>query len=769
MRIPTGNFGNAVPNPQPTRVNVSGTGAIGQAVAGLAEDVKQEVNAVVRARAGESMLDYQIKLKDVNESIRQQVEDGTLRADQVENVYHEAVAKLDKPQFAGLGIAETQVAEGGLKRYESDGLTTAQGYARAALKIEARDQVDSGLDKLGKLTNYPGADIEKINSMSAAYEQQGRLAYGSQWSKVRQNFVDKNWFNQAQQKLMEARNNGGALSDFSNQLTSEKGFYIDKLDTDKRNALLNQAMNYQITLESRARAAEAKREALAAKNINEFSLLVDNNLEPSEEAVAALISSTKGTSLSGDAQRLLSDQLEIRKAIFEGPEAAQALINSQRKKLDESGGDISQWRSLQRRTTAVAKAQKEWDAARGRLMVSNALNNGTALDPNNKNNKDAADSYWKSEFKDFNINDNDQVNGAVSFVDKTGIIPSGLASIINAASVAKDPKVAIPAAELVSRIYETNPAALSDIPKEKQSFYLNAKLLRDAGVNPDTAIEQSYNLTYNQTDALKSQLSSEQGTTSYKKDRLSAASDFVSDHSKLFRMDPSAKDTTTEAVSFRNDYQSLYDINFRMAGGNADVAKKMTNQQIARVWSITEVNGSAQFMKYAPEALYQGGPAGWQAEQWDSEKNVLLYGVSDIPAVTAVGGSIGRVSSANTSKLEKKIKGDVILVPDISTPRNGDYAIMISDTDKDGIPTMQPYYDANGAPLRYKPDLESWGPYQQMLEDDKENVEQTIQKAQERRRFRDTRRELDQQYQQGHEQRIEKQKEQLKNYFQWGK
>lgn len=57
------------------------------------------------------------------------------------------------------------------------------------------------------------------------------------------------------------------------------------------------------------------------------------------------------------------------------------------------------------------------------------------------------------------------------------------------------------------------------------------------------------------------------------------------------RWDPSADDQTPEAALFRNDYQMLYDVNYRLAGGNADVAKQMTNQQIARTWSISEVNG----------------------------------------------------------------------------------------------------------------------------------------------------------------------------------
>lgn len=771
MKIPTGNFGNVVPQATSGRADVSNAGAIGAAVKGFAEDIGQQTDAVIRARAGEELLDYQIKIKDINESIRQGVDDGSIRADQIEKFYLTAVSKLDKPSFGGLDLAGMEVAQRGIKRYASDGQTTAMGYYRSALKIEAKDQVDTQLDQLGKLANYPGADIEKINAMSAGLETQGRLAHGGQWGKIRQNWIDKNWFNQAQQRLMSARNNGEALSSLNAELTDEKGFYIDKLDTERRNTLLSQAMNYQITIENRARAAEAKRESQAAKSINEFSLLVDNNFEPSEEAVTALLSSTRGTSLAGEAQQLLSDQVEIRKAISDGPTAAQALILDQQKKLQESGGDLNQWRSLQRRTAAVAKAEKEWDAAQGRIMVSSALNNGVALDPDNKNNKNAAGDYWRSEFKDFNINDNGQVNAAASFVARTGIIPPDLASTLHAASVSKDPKAVIPASELVSRIYDLNPAAISGMPKEKQAFYLNAKLLRDAGVNADMAMEQSYNLAYNQSDALKSQLASEQGTAPYKKDRLSAASDFVSKRSEFFRRDPSAKDTTPEATYFREDYASLYDINFRIAGGNPDVAKKMTEQQIARTWSISEVNGKAQLMKYAPEALYSGGPSGWQLQQWEAEKRKLIYGEDATPIETStnkLNSTSGRPGIAISTTPERKIKGDVILVPDVSTPRNRDYAIMISD-EKDGVPTLQPYFDANGQPLRYRPDLEGWKPYQQMLVDDKASIENTMQKAQERRDFYDVHRGFDAQYEEGRKERVERQKTQLENYFRWGK
>ncbi|MDS6632221.1 hypothetical protein QYS46_21885 [Klebsiella michiganensis] len=335
MRIPTGNFGNVAPQAQPTRVDVSNAGTIGAAVKGFADDIHQQADAIVRARAGEGLLDYQIKIKDINESIRQGVEDGTIKADQIDNVYKTAVSKLEKPVFGGLDLAGMEVAQRGIKRYEANGHATAQGLYRTALKIEAKDQVDTQLDQLGKLTNYPDADIEKINGMSDSLEKQGRLAYGAQWGKVRQSWIDKNWFNQAQQRLMAARDNGGALSAFNNELTSEKGFYVDKLDPEKRNALLNQSMGYQARIEARAIAAQNHADMLALRRENAaihasstMQMRIANGEIPTDQDWNSYLTSVSGTSQDGTAPVLRSALLETQRLYSLPPEQAQAQVDS---------------------------------------------------------------------------------------------------------------------------------------------------------------------------------------------------------------------------------------------------------------------------------------------------------------------------------------------------------------------------------------------------------------------------------------------------------
>ncbi|HHS9846834.1 TPA: hypothetical protein ACTW7F_002013 [Klebsiella michiganensis] len=385
MKIPTGNFGNVMPQAQPTRTDVSNAGAIGAAVKGFGDELSQQADAVIRARATEGLLDYQIKIKDVNESIRQGVEDGTIKADQIDEVYKTAVSKLEKPVFAGLDIAGMSAAQGQLKRYDAAGQADVQGLYRTALKIEAKDQVDSQLDQLGKLTNYPDADIEKINGMSAAFETQGRLAYGAQWGKVRQSWIDKNWMNHAQQQLMAARDNGGALSAFNNELTSEKGFYVDKLDPEKRNALLNQAMGYQARIEARAIAAQNHADMLALRRENAaihasstMQMRIANGEIPTDQDWNNYLTSVSGTSQDGNAPVLRSALLETQRLYSLPPEQAQAQVDSLALSLKKNGGSEIQYKVL----NAV---QSNIDHRRNQLQKNPqsvfAMDSGTPLQP----------------------------------------------------------------------------------------------------------------------------------------------------------------------------------------------------------------------------------------------------------------------------------------------------------------------------------------------------------------------------------------------------
>lgn len=415
-------------------------------------------------------------------------------------------------------------------------------------------------------------------------------------------------------------------------------------------------------------------------------------------------------------------------------------------------------------SSLLQKSNETIQAQRDTRRFNEALSIGEKLDPSDKSMQKAAD--YTEIAQNFRINDTATHDGIVQQVAQTGIIPSQVTTQLSAISRASSPDVVRQGAELFNRLYDTDPASVGDLPKDMQGFYLTVKQLTDSGMAPNAAVEQAQNLTYNQTDALKSQLASTQSTKEYKKDRSKAMDSAVSGMTQWFRWDPEAGDQTPEAARFRNDYQALYDINYRTTGGNADAAKKMTNQQISRTWSISEVNGDAKFMKYAPEALYNYGPSGWQAAQWKAEKEQLMYGDRQETITTSptqLGITSGNAPLVETKTPESRIGGDLEITPDVLTARQGDYAIMVRMKDKDGIESVQPFYDKHGRPVRWKPSLEDWEPYKKMQQEREQRAQDELTRGQDIRGFKDKHRALDEQYKRLHNERMDR----VKNYFSW--
>lgn len=413
----------------------------------------------------------------------------------------------------------------------------------------------------------------------------------------------------------------------------------------------------------------------------------------------------------------------------------------------------------------VQKSNANIQAQRDSARFNDALISGEKLDPSNKSMQKAADNTPSA--LNFRINDATTHDAIVQQVNQTGIIPSQVTSQLNAIARSSSPDVVKQGSTLFNALYETDPASVGDMPKDMQSFYLTVKQLTDSGMASDEALKQAQNVTYNQTDALKSQLSSTQSTKEYRKERDSSMDSAVSSMKPWYSFGgPAADDPNPNSVKFRNDYQSLYDINYRNSGGNADIAKKMTNTQIARTWSLSDVNGSAQLMKYAPEALYNYGPSGWQAAQWKEEKERLTYGereeiIETNP--TQLGITSGSVPVIKSNTPESRIGGELEITPDVLTTHNGDYAIMVRMKDKDGIESVQPYYDKFRRPMRWKPSLEDWEPYKKMQQEREQNDQDKVIRGESRYDFKAKHRALDEQYQRLHDERINR----VKNYFSW--
>ncbi|MGX8900287.1 transglycosylase SLT domain-containing protein [Citrobacter werkmanii] len=664
----------------------------------------------------------------------------------------------------GLDMRAVGIVESGGKHLDSDGsIITSSAGAQGRFQL----MPETGKELAARRgVQYNPADEEQHTMLASDYAQELSNKYGSEllagaaynWG---QGNVDK-----LIEKVGDPRKGEISQADFIKQLPSETQGWISRYRKNKTG--MDPVTVYQI--DNLANAQIEKQRKLV---LNELEPLLNNTMaQLNNGEVPDAVPSIPAIMFSyGEQGKKMVSQLDIAMDNAKTFQAIQYLSPEQqqqellKKKPEVNDPDYAlKLEAYGKLSSLVSRSNETIQAQRDSRRFNEALSMGEKLDPANKSMQKAAD--YTQTAQNFRINDGSTHDGVVQLVAQTGIIPSQVTSQLSAISRSRSPDVVKQGADLFNRLYDADPASVGDMPKDMQGFYLTVKQLTDSGMAPESAIEQAQNLTYNQTDALKAQLASTQSTKEYKKDRVKAMDSAVSNMAQWFRLDPSADDQTPEAARFRNDYQALYDINYRTTGGNADAAKKMTNQQIARTWSISEVNGSAKLMKYAPEALYNYGPSGWQAEQWKSEKEQLMYGDRKDQIVTSptqLGITSGSAGPVTTKTPESRIGGELEITPDVLTPQGLGYAIMVRAKDKDGIETVQPLYDKYGQVSRWTPSLEDWEPYKKsQIEREQKNQEEML-RGQEIRGFKDKHRAIDEQYRRFHDDRVNR----FKNYFSW--
>lgn len=664
----------------------------------------------------------------------------------------------------GLDMRAVGIVESGGKHLDSDGsIITSSAGAQGRFQL----MPETGKELAARRgVQYNPADEEQHTMLASDYAQELSNKYGSEllagaaynWG---QGNVDK-----LIEKVGDPRKGEISQADFIKQLPSETQGWISRYRKNKTG--MDPVTVYQI--DNLANAQIEKQRKLV---LNELEPLLNNTMaQLNNGEVPDAVPSIPAIMFSyGEQGKKMVSQLDIAMDNAKTFQAIQYLSPEQqqqellKKKPEVNDPDYAlKLEAYGKLSSLVSRSNETIQAQRDSRRFNEALSMGEKLDPANKSMQKAAD--YTQTAQNFRINDGSTHDGVVQLVAQTGIIPSQVASQLSAVSRSHSPDVVKQGADLFNRLYDADPASVGDMPKDMQGFYLTVKQLTDSGMAPESAIEQAQNLTYNQTDALKAQLASTQSTKEYKKDRVKAMDSAVSNMSQLFRFDPSADDQSPEAARFRNDYQALYDINYRTTGGNADAAKKMTNQQIARTWSISEVNGGAKFMKYAPEALYNYGPSGWQAAQWKEEKERLMYGdrketITTSP--TQLGITSGNAPVVETKTPESRIGGELEVTPDVLTPQGLGYAIMVRMKDKDGIETVQPLYDKYGHVSRWTPSLEEWEPYKKSQIEREQKDQEEILRGQEIRGFKDKHRAIDEQYRRFHDDRVNR----FKNYFSW--
>lgn len=292
-------------------------GGLGRTMAGIGNDMADEQirqkQASDRLAAANHLLDYEVSARRVRSSIIDRLASGELDSEEAADLaYAEEMGAIDGelelPKIGQQTVADLQHS---IRRVR----TGIDADFTAALNKSRIDRAEAGLisfmDGAGKMVADPSVNLDALD---AQIEAAGAQAIEAKVPRDRvaalvQGAKDANWTNSVTERVIRGKDSMAELKAIERDLTAEDGRYFQKLDTEKRNALLARVLSAQDRLTAKQQAAEAKRDKGAERALREYQQVIASGFPVNDRLRTDVARLTAGTSLEGD---FVAAQLEER-------------------------------------------------------------------------------------------------------------------------------------------------------------------------------------------------------------------------------------------------------------------------------------------------------------------------------------------------------------------------------------------------------------------------------------------------------------------------
>lgn len=303
---------------------------------------KAEDEALARAKAANALADHELKVKTVDMDIAARVASKDLPYDQAEAEHDKLVGQLPAIDIPGAGPVLQEQIRGGQANTVTAGRLGLHNVVQQAKRDDFRSQFAQNLDTQAKLAALPGADIATINARVEAYIPLGRQAGidDAVLTKAVQEFKDRNWANQAIGVTVSHHEDPAALHTLLTALTDEKGYYADKLDPEKRNALAAQVTGQIDRLEQKAEVTANKLEAHQVRALTEMGEQDASGIPPTAEQVTAWAGLfPPGSPREPEFKQWLADGKDTQKLLTRPVAEQLSTVTTMKAALQAQGGD----------------------------------------------------------------------------------------------------------------------------------------------------------------------------------------------------------------------------------------------------------------------------------------------------------------------------------------------------------------------------------------------------------------------------------------------
>ncbi|WP_132862778.1 hypothetical protein [Stenotrophomonas sp. ATCM1_4] len=394
-KIPMGNFGQGATTAPVAHTRVSGQGldAVSRAVGDLANTGMQlasryqhqqdeEAEGLARAKAANAQLDYELQVDNATRTMEDDVATGAVPYGEAMGRYRDAVGKIEVPVIEGLAEPLQLAYTRGIERTQAGGAQSMERVVRTARRADFKGQFDAALDKLGKISGMPGADISAVIDRARAFAPLAQQAGLDQAvvSKRLQDFSDAAWTTQATQRAIFGREDAGQLKQLELDLSAADGYYADKLDPEKRNALLSQVMTRQQTLADRAERAADRADAKGQRVLDQIDRQIASGVPGTPEMWTswAGVFTDASPELKAQFNERVQSEREVQEVLRMPADKQAAYLQAADAELMAKGGTVTRKQNLDRTRTAIEAAQKQMQET---PLLFNASREGGEVEP----------------------------------------------------------------------------------------------------------------------------------------------------------------------------------------------------------------------------------------------------------------------------------------------------------------------------------------------------------------------------------------------------
>lgn len=323
----------------------------------IAEQNYQQDQMLARAKAANASAEYGLQVNAAYADVADQLKRG---ADYTKagELYDNAIRDIPMPEVQGLNPSTQEQFNGALRMAQQQGRLKVASAATSARRDDGQRQFSTAIDLSGKIAGQPGADVEAVNSRLRSLEETYVNGFGldrSATSKAIQNRIDGNWTNQAAARFNTGHDDIASLRQLEADLTTNEGYYADKLDAEKRNAMALKVGSRIDALQAKAERDAAKVDNTAQRALDQIDRQVASGVPGTMEQWSAWSETFKAASpeMKQEFQNRIDDEKEVQ-AVLRAPIAQQqAVVAAKNATMMTQGASVREQANIKRLSTAV--------------------------------------------------------------------------------------------------------------------------------------------------------------------------------------------------------------------------------------------------------------------------------------------------------------------------------------------------------------------------------------------------------------------------------